>query len=1634
MKITGNRCVLRRMGMAWVGMVAAFMAAGAARAQTSAVDIAVFKSASLATGWIEQSVLYSVVASNRSGDASLPIVLTDRLPAGLLFESASTSQGAYDPSSGAWTVGVMTAGSTATLGLQARISPGVGFITNKTPAGFDYLGYSLAGFGGRLAAGRLQNVGSFVNAGSVSLYNYDGTIFRTITNPTPADYEQFGNAVTALGTNLLIGAPLDQHGGNPVGAVYLFNEAGTRLFTVTNPTPQVNDSFGERIIALDSHRYVVAARWDDARATDSGVLHLYRTNVLVTTITNPAPRTYAGFGQALATVGTNGLIAGAPYNVVSGRVGVAYLFSTSGALRATLHNPGAGGEFGGVLSGFSTNRIAVGAIGQRHGDTIGQVFLFDTNGIPVLHIPNPRPGQQDQFGLALGDAGSNSLFIGTSTHAYLYANDGTLLAMATNPVFSEYEEFMGSMVLQQDGRIALGTEGVTNSFSHEGGILQFDLAQRMGGTLVNTARLTVAGTDTNPANDQATASVFFISEFADVVVTKLAASNRFDRTSPGTFFLTASNAGGLAAGGVEVTDFLPIGLTVTSGDFSQGAWNDTNRVWLVGMLPSGGQATGHLDVVWDGQARYLDYDTAPERDRFGYSMALLATGLVAVGAPYATGSFNDGGTVHMYDAQGRHVGRLYNPSPAPNDWFGAVMVQVADHVLAVSAQEDDTGASNAGTVYLFNDFMLIGAITNPLPHASDSFGFTMAALGEGRFAISDRYENGNRGVVHVYNTEGTRLFMLTNRTATAGQFGSRMAAVSSNRFAVAAPQHSFARGAVDLYDLNGTFISTLALPNVSTAAEFGSTITRLNGNRFVVGAPFQLVNGQGSKGMIGLYNASSGAYLTTLTNPVVNSSFFFGRRIEALTDGGFVVGHDFDQSILSVNASPGGSIWLYSSNGTLRLAITNPFPDVAESFGIALKSLPDGRLLVGALPDHVFCYDLDGNLRAGWRAPDTNTIAGLLNHPVLVDDQTLALADPYYPTTNLTAGAVWLFNLPLLTGGAATNEARVTRMDDPDTDLSNNVSRAAISPIRADLSARFHRVSPLVQLGQSALYSVWVSNAGPDMAAGVEVASMLESLQIVTGAPSTGVFLPAPSNWTWQVGSLEPGQVAQLDYTARPDDTITNFLLLNHRVIATSFALDPIVQDNHPLLREGLGDGYETDDAAPQAAALAVGHAQQHFLHVSNDVDWVSFYMVSQMVNEVITQDASYVISAEQLGNNSDLQIELWRLLPDGSLQSVAAVNNNGAGSGITESMSLLAPDEGWYFLSVISANSDLWGYESEYNLFIDLTPGDTLVVVAVDRLAGNQPPAGAVATVNGGNAKSFNGRTSVSYSGLAGLVTVRVTTAAGYVAEEDPQQANQVMNKQNTRFGNPRLFNGGQTAGLLFQFIPAGTVTGEIRDAWTGERVADAQLAFRARSGVISNYVYDGFPAFAAYKQPWRTRVGGGFPTNVTLPTVAWDVSVTGPFHTGVFANLLPGLTRGTVSNLGVLYVHPVDTNGNGLSDEWERQHFGAPTNLPPGGDFDGDRFSNRDEYLAGTSPTNPASRLEHRLPLLQPTGLRLSWPTVAGRSYRVRATDTLSIPNWTALGGPWTATTGQIEMEYNDHEALLRTNRAYRVELLVP
>lgn len=88
-----------------------------------------------------------------------------------------------------------------------------------------------------------------------------------------------------------------------------------------------------------------------------------------------------------------------------------------------------------------------------------------------------------------------------------------------------------------------------------------------------------------------------------------------------------------------------------------------------------------------------------------------------------------------------------------------------------------------------------------------------------------------------------------------------------------------------------------------------------------------------------------------------------------------------------------------------------------------------------------------------------------------------------------------------------------------------------------------------------------------------------------------------------------------------------------------------------------------------------------------------------------------------------------------------------------------------------------------------------------------------------------------------------------------------------------------------------------------------------------------------------------------------------------------------------------PVDSDGDGLADSWELQYFGN-LSANGAGDPDGDGVSNLREFIAGTNPTDAASRFEVVEIDKLPNGVSIQWTSQTGRRYNVKRSSSLLTP----------------------------------------
>ncbi|TCZ67932.1 DUF11 domain-containing protein, partial [Paenibacillus albiflavus] len=80
-------------------------------------DLSITNTVNNATPNVGDTITITVTVANNGPNSATGVVVTDLLPAGLTFVSATPSQGTYNSTTGVWAVGTVTKASTASLEL-----------------------------------------------------------------------------------------------------------------------------------------------------------------------------------------------------------------------------------------------------------------------------------------------------------------------------------------------------------------------------------------------------------------------------------------------------------------------------------------------------------------------------------------------------------------------------------------------------------------------------------------------------------------------------------------------------------------------------------------------------------------------------------------------------------------------------------------------------------------------------------------------------------------------------------------------------------------------------------------------------------------------------------------------------------------------------------------------------------------------------------------------------------------------------------------------------------------------------------------------------------------------------------------------------------------------------------------------------------------------------------------------------------------------------------------------------------------------------------------------------------------------------------------------------------------------------
>ncbi len=1031
-------------------------------------NLAVTKTSSSATPTVGSNVTFTVAVGNSGPDAAQSVTVTDLLPAGLTFVSATPTVGTYTAGTGVWTLGTVANGASEQIAIVATVTGHTATTNTATIS----------------SPTHDPTPGNNTSNTVVNAPDADVVVVKNVNNPTPD-----------VGDNVTFTVDVTNNGADPAQNVVVNDLLPTGL-TLVSATPTVGS------YVAGTGVWTIGSLANGATATLTVVATVTQTGA----ITNTATATSSTFDP---TIGNN---------ADDATVGA---LATDVSVTNTVDNPTPALNSNVTFTVTVTNNGGNDATGVRVSDLLPAGLTF-VSATPTVGSYVAGTGVWTIGNLANG-ASQTLTIVATVTSAAPLNTTATVSSTTfdTNPANNSAPA--GVDVPEADVQV---TKTVDNSTPNVGGNVTFTLTARNNGpqaaanvvvsdtlpagltyvsdngagaynsgtgvwtvgslangatetlTIIATATQHLARTNSasittttlDPNNTNNSDSVAVNALDADVAVTKGVSNATPTVGSNVTFTIDVTNNGPNTSQGVTVNDLLPTGLTFVSATPSTGTYTGGTGVWTVGALTNG--ATESLAIVATVTTHTAITNTAAVTSTTFDPNSSNDADDAAVDAPEA-----DLAITKTVDDPTPNVGQnvVFTLTVQNNGSDSATGVVASDVLPAglifVSAS---SGAYSSGT----GDWT-IGTLTS-----GASSVLTITATVTSASAITNTATV--TGAVHDPNT--------ANNTASA-PLGARTADIAVTKTVSDSRPN---RGA------NVTFTVTVTNNGPDTAVATTVTDALPAGLAFVSATPSvgTYASGTGLWTVGDLANGASAnlAIVATVTdhalvtNTATGATTTFDSNATNDADSAGVNALDADLAVTKSvdNATPN-----VGDNVTFTIALTNTGPDDAQAVTVN-DPLPTGLTFVSATPSR-------GTYTAG---------TGVWSVGPLVN----------------ASGATLTIVATVATPNAVTNTATVTSTTfDPAS--ANNTDDAGVNALNADVAVTNTVNNATPNVGDNVTFTVTVTNNGPDGAAGVSVADLLPpGFTFVSSNPTTGTYNDATGEWT--IGALANGQTQTLEIVA----------------------------------------------------------------------------------------------------------------------------------------------------------------------------------------------------------------------------------------------------------------------------------------------------------------------------------------------------------------------------------------------------------------------------------------------------------------------------------------------------------------------
>ena len=626
-----------------------------------------------------------------------------------------------------------------------------------------YLGDSVAINGAIVAAGAPGDDTKAGNAGSVTILERQGDGSWKATGPIYASNagssDDFGQSVAVTGNQVLVGAPDEDTKASNAGMVYVLTRQANGSWKETQkiiaPDGASSDLFGYAL-AASGNFLVVGAYLDDDGASAAGSAYIFeRSNstwIYRAKIKANDPGSSDYFGRAVAIDSAGRVIVGAPYNDDKGSSsGSVYIFERTGtaawALKGRFIAPdGASSDYFGWSVGIDGNIALAGAYGDDdNGSSSGSVWALVRDAAGKWTVGKKLAGaggSAGHFGYSVSVSAGAAVVGAYSNNSYTgaaWSVDFGVLQCNAGGLCPCKKGFSGAKCDQTADPCAIkgfcndGNPCTIDSCSNKKCVYASakDGTKCDDGNVCNgadtcqkgkcTAGATLNCNDNNPCTTDSCDKVLGCVNKAVTDGTKcgVGACNSGGCVCPIEAYPakdgTCANCSCNKVGTVPVATTIagPVMTQKTAGTYDYlGRSVDRDGDWAVagayGDDVKGSDSGSAVVFARDKDGKWtevaaLTASDGASYDNFGLDVS-ISGGRIVVGAPSEDpGNKTNAGSAYVFELKSgkwAQVAKLVASDAATYDYFGYSVAIDGDWIV-VSAYGEDTKASSAGTLYVF---------------------------------------------------------------------------------------------------------------------------------------------------------------------------------------------------------------------------------------------------------------------------------------------------------------------------------------------------------------------------------------------------------------------------------------------------------------------------------------------------------------------------------------------------------------------------------------------------------------------------------------------------------------------------------------------------------------------------------------------------------------------------------------------------------------------------------------------------------------------------------------------------------------------------------------------------------------------